>query len=448
MKRILSAALALTLAASLTACGAKDPAVQDPEPDPSDAPTANMHNPVHYGTAEQVQADTGFLLSAPANATDVQFSSIEGTPPMAQMSYTVEGTQYLYRILADDTSKDISGLHYDWSSEAPGEVGGLAAELFWIEGQQGHITWTDGSGVRYDLSMDSGAAEKTLTDVAGRIFCGEAERDYARDFSTALSDFCKNAQPGTAGSSLRSAAFTAELADLFTEWDPEPQTVIAAVEGFIETLEDTQMSPFSVQLNGTLNVFRELAGEHGGDLISACGYTPEHGWNEKTLEPLFRAMSVAVPWDAIYAGIVENYVTAAREGYDRQAMRDKDLNDLAADVGDTPLETLGYTIDDLDGDGIRELAIGTISDNDFLGKLILDLYTLDEAGAPKLLFRSRERDRLYSEGSNIFANVGSSGAADSFSTTLELKNGELLDLEKETPAEYYTQLDLTPLSKW
>ena len=451
MKKIMSTVLALTVTASLTACGAKEATVETPAPNPTEAPIAQMHNPVHYGTNEEVAADTGFLLAAPEGASDVQFSSIEGDPAMAQMAFGLDGSHYVYRVLADDTREDISGLFYTWSNEAQAEIGECAAKLFWNEGEQGHITWV-ADGVRYDLSTDGGASEQTLTDTAMLVFGTKAESDnrsFAMDFSAALADFCEELRPGTAGVSLRYAAFASRLADLFTECSPTQDDVTNAIEGFVETLESEQMAQFSAQLNSTLTIFEELTGDHGNELLASCGYTPKYeNWNSEELKPLFQAMSSVIPAEEIYAGIVEKYRAAIEDGLDRQALTDNDLNYLVSDVGDTPLETLGVAVIDLDDNGTKELIVGTISDDDFLGKLILDLYTLDEAGAPKLLFRSGERNRLYSGADRIFANVGSSGANDSIDKVLILEDGSLNPAEgKLDPAEY-TQLDLTPLSEW
>ena len=117
MKKIISTVLALTVTASLAACGAKEPTAETPAPDPTEAPMAQMHNPIHYGTAEQVAADTGFLLTAPEGASDVQYSSIEGDPATAQMSFALNGNSCVYRVVADDTKEDISGLYYAWNNE-------------------------------------------------------------------------------------------------------------------------------------------------------------------------------------------------------------------------------------------------------------------------------------------------------------------------------------------
>ena len=311
MKKIFSITLALSMTAALVACGAKEPAVQIPEP--TEEVISQMHNPIHYGTAEEVAADTGFLLTAPEGAADVRFSSIEGSPMLAQMCFTLDGVEYNYRVIGSTEKEDISGMFYTWTSTDSAEVSGRSAELNWIEGAQGHISWIDVvPGVHYDLAMESGASKEALTSMADRLFTelqgnadGEKTNSFAMDFSALLSDFVENYQPGTSGMSLRYAVFASKLADLFTECKPEPETVANEVEGFIETLDEEQMAQFPELINSTLTVFRELTSEHGGDLQSACGYEPKNEWDADSLEQLFQAMCMAVPQDDIKTEIVE-----------------------------------------------------------------------------------------------------------------------------------------------
>ena len=113
-----------------------------------------------------------------------------------------------------------------------------------------------------------------------------------------------------------------------------------------------------------------------------------------------------------------------------------------------PLEDIGYVVTDLDEDGTEELVIGSLKDDDFYGKLIFSLYTLDEKGVPWLLFDSTERNRYYYAGGFCFANLGSSGWNSSFVTTLKLEGHEMIDMTYTTDPADYVQMELTPLAQW
>ena len=150
----------------------------------------------------------------------------------------------------------------------------------------------------------------------------------------------------------------------------------------------------------------------------------------------------AIP--AVYEPILKQYRTALEENRTGQQLVDAGLNFMIRDV---PSEAVGYAVDDLDDDGVPELIIGTISTDDFYGKLIFVLYTVDD-GQPVQIFSSIERNRYYYAGSTRFANIGSSGADSSYVTTLKLEGGGLVDMTYTTDPADYVQMELTPLAQW
>lgn len=154
---------------------------------------------------------------------------------------------------------------------------------------------------------------------------------------------------------------------------------------------------------------------------------------------------------AAYGSILDAYAQAAREGWGHAVLAENELNWMAADIfGDNPGENLGYEIADLDGDGVRELVIGSTEcvTDVFYGKLVLELFTLSPDGSAVNRFSSMERDRYYSLGDNRFAHHGSSSAADSFDTTVALEGGSLTDLGYPTDPKDYAQLPLEPIGSW
>ena len=153
-----------------------------------------------------------------------------------------------------------------------------------------------------------------------------------------------------------------------------------------------------------------------------------------------QAEEPAVP--TVYEQILNRCCTALEEIWDGQQLTDAGLNLMLRDVAP---ETVGYAVEDLDDNGIPELAIGTISGDDFYGKLIFVLYTVDRGGEPVSVFSSIERDRYYYAGGNRFANLGSSSATDSFVTTLKLEGEGLVDMTFTTDPGEYIQMELVPL---
>lgn len=144
----------------------------------------------------------------------------------------------------------------------------------------------------------------------------------------------------------------------------------------------------------------------------------------------------------VYEPIVLQYRTALAESWNGQQLVDAGMNFMVQNISP---ETVGYAVEDLDDDGTMELIIGTISGDAFYEKLIFVLYTVGENGAPVEIFSSIERDRYYYAGDNRFANVGSSGADNSFETTVELEGRELVDMSATTGPKDYVQMELTPI---
>jgi len=150
----------------------------------------------------------------------------------------------------------------------------------------------------------------------------------------------------------------------------------------------------------------------------------------------------AVP--VVYEQILKQYRTALKENWNGQQLVDAGMNFMIKDVSP---EAVGYAVDDLDNDGIPEIVIGTISGDEFYGKLIFVLYTVDDDGEPVQIFSSIERDRYYYAGGIRFANIGSSGADSSYVTTLKLEGEGLVDMTYTTDPADYVQMELTPLAQ-
>lgn len=143
-----------------------------------------------------------------------------------------------------------------------------------------------------------------------------------------------------------------------------------------------------------------------------------------------------------YEPIVLQYRTALEGNWSGQQLVDADMNFMVQNV---PPETVGYAVEDLDGNGTPELIIGTNCADVFYEKMVFLLYTVGENGEPVQLFSSIERNRYYFAGGSRFANLGSSSADSSFATTWKLEGEELVDMTCTTDPKDYVQMALTPI---
>lgn len=89
-----------------------------------------------------------------------------------------------------------------------------------------------------------------------------------------------------------------------------------------------------------------------------------------------------------------------------------------------PLRRVGWALSDLDGDGVPELVIGTVENEEFYGDILFDVFTLAD-GEPQRLVQSMERDRWYYLQGRRLLEEGSGGAGTDTWTVWEAKNGQL-----------------------
>lgn len=147
--------------------------------------------------------------------------------------------------------------------------------------------------------------------------------------------------------------------------------------------------------------------------LPACGRTKAP---ERTEAPSAEAPAVTRPEptaafeetepeepDAMYGPVLDAYYTALDEGWGVEKYMEANLNYLPGVVGD-PWK-VGYCMEDLDGDGVPELLIGSVE-----GSYIYAMYTMKE-GAPVLVLRGSERNTYQLVSDGAFFSRGSNGAA-------------------------------------
>lgn len=118
-----------------------------------------------------------------------------------------------------------------------------------------------------------------------------------------------------------------------------------------------------------------------------------------------------------YGDVLDKYYAALSEKWDGQKLSSEGLSQLSLYCQEgNALENVGYAFLDVNGDGVCELMIGAIHGDEFVNKMLFELYTLED-GVPVQIFAGQERDRYYiaglEEGGYLIANEASSGAANS-----------------------------------
>lgn len=110
-----------------------------------------------------------------------------------------------------------------------------------------------------------------------------------------------------------------------------------------------------------------------------------------------------------YGDVIDQYITAVRDGWSGDKLLQNNLCIMCSFYsGEDGLRKLGYAITDVDGDGVKELLIGEVGQQELFA-----LYTLRNGDLVQLAL-GQERSSYYlcmgSNGGSLVANVGSSSA--------------------------------------
>ena len=132
--------------------------------------------------------------------------------------------------------------------------------------------------------------------------------------------------------------------------------------------------------------------------------------------------------DVVYARQIERYYTAISQQWDENAYLDHELSPLVTRYYDgNPLDNVGFTFMDLDGDGIWELIIGAIQ-NAEQDPLVFEIWALKN-NEPVMLVQSGSHNRYYlqyAEEDDLWsvAYEAENGAANRAVYYLQLQDGE------------------------
>ena len=113
--------------------------------------------------------------------------------------------------------------------------------------------------------------------------------EFAAEFVEYLEDVTENFHPGTAGSSLVRVRYTAELADLFAKYKPDPAQVTSQIEVYIyQALDEEGEEMFKEQLGSIAGGYEYLSTEDGKNMLEDSGYeSAGYEWDD-TVAELFK----------------------------------------------------------------------------------------------------------------------------------------------------------------
>lgn len=116
----------------------------------------------------------------------------------------------------------------------------------------------------------------------------------------------------------------------------------------------------------------------------------------------------------LYKDVLKKHVTAIKEKWDSKKLEEENMSymyNTLTNEDKNLLENIGYTYYDTNGDGIEELIIGEIAENNWQG-IIYDMYTMVER-EPAHVFSGGSRDRYFICDDSFICNEYSSSANES-----------------------------------
>lgn len=261
---------------------------------PTNEPAAGLPNPQKESSEIEILTRFGTVMRLPEGGLVDNYFIIEGENSIAEMRFTLNGSNYIARFMPAAEYEDISGMHYEWQhTETANDL--YNTTLRYNDGTQGVIDLYDANlGLVCSLSTDSGADPDTLRSVAKEVFAPVTDgfgSGRVDGLNALLDDVREHYFPGTAGSSLSGAACAAKLADYFAETGIDPDSVFAAVMTYTAALEDEERQLFEQQLDGVVSSFTAITAEGGEGILKDCGYeAARYPWTEDNVSDCFVAM--------------------------------------------------------------------------------------------------------------------------------------------------------------
>ncbi len=109
-----------------------------------------------------------------------------------------------------------------------------------------------------------------------------------------------------------------------------------------------------------------------------------------------------------FEGLISQYQEAIKGNYTPAQMAEKSLNTLIPEcLSQDELASVGYSVVDLDGNGLKELVIAANSQSEFYTGMIFAVYLQDEEGNHTVMVESTDRNRWYYAGEGKLLNISS-----------------------------------------
>jgi len=179
MKKVLAAIVTIAMMCLLFGCAkTADQKSTTAASSATSATSAQIANPVHESTADEILNKLGINLNIPADAQNVKYSIIDtgDSYSVGQAQFTKNNIDYTYRVKSATALEDISGAYYDWTTKKDIKVSYCSGQVQYIAGKEGICLWYDTvPGLMYSIYADSGASEESLLALANELYVPEKD---------------------------------------------------------------------------------------------------------------------------------------------------------------------------------------------------------------------------------------------------------------------------------
>ena len=192
-----------------------------------------------------------------------------------------------------------------------------------------------------------------------------------------MTEFAENLQPGTAGSSLKAVKEAVRLMDWGKKTEITNEEIEAACENFFADKDDEFRVKYREQMEQLDETYRLLLTEGQEELLESAGCTDtDYPWGGEKLDAVERFFSILGlrVYTGDYTEFLETYYKAIEEKWPIEQVAMAGMNIVIRDWFETPdaLDSIGFTVRDINHDGIEELLVGFMNDTEG----ITDLYTI------------------------------------------------------------------------
>ena len=210
--------------------------------------------------------------------------------------------------------------------------------------------------------------------------CAE-EAAPAEDASASLvqlmTEFAENLQPGTAGASLKAVKEAVRLMDWGTKTEISNDQIKAACEDFFADKDEEFRVKYREQMEQLDETYQLLLTEGQEELLESAGCTgTDYPWGGKPIDAVERFLAILGlrVYTGDYTEFLETYYTAIKEKWSKEQVAMAGMNIVIRDWFESPdaLDSIGFTVRDINHDGIEELLVGFMNDTEG----ITDLYTV------------------------------------------------------------------------